>query len=203
MSKIRIFQKQDFFEVVKNPDKSGFQTLTVPVKIIVFVQKKCFFLLFQSFIKAKLAEEKEPTTAFFAFQVVPDHHTTSHETSRATSHETSNVDKNEVVKINFDDEARWAYWNGVRMFYLENRDYLEAQVGNPEGEDRPNKKFYDPRVWIRKAEETMVARCIESMTLLGSKDTYPCSKPASGSIPMWNFKPLSLADQAKKMMGLH
>ena len=159
------------FLCIWNPDKSGFQTLTVPVKIIVFVQKKCFFLLFQSFIKAKLAEEKEPTTAFFAFQVVPDHHTTSHETSRATSHETSlatsNVDKNEVVKINFDDEARWAYWNGVRMFYLENRDYLEAQVGNPEGEDRPNKKFYDSRVWMRSAEVEMIARAEEIMNNLG------------------------------------
>jgi len=108
-----------------------------------------------------------------------------------------------VVKMNVDTDTQWAYWDGLRKFSAENFDYLQGQIGNPKGPDAPNKKFYDPRVWIRKAEETMTARCIESMTLLGSKDTYPCSKPASGSIPMWNFKPLSLADQAKKMMGLH
>ena len=108
-----------------------------------------------------------------------------------------------VVKMNVDTDTQWAYWDGLRKFSAENFDYLQGQIGNPKGPDAPNKKFYDPRVWIRKAEESMTARCIVSMTLLGSKDTYPCSKPASGSIPMWNFKPLSLADQAKKMMGLH
>ena len=55
----------------------------------------------------------------------------------------------------------------MRMFYLENQDYLQAQVSNPEGEDRPNKKFYDPRVWLRSAEVAMIVRAQEIMSNLG------------------------------------
>ncbi len=63
-----------------------------------------------------------------------------------------------VIKMNIDTDTQWAYWDGVREFEAANRDYLQGQIGNPDGEDKPNKKFYDPRVWIRKGEEAMVKR---------------------------------------------
>ena len=63
-----------------------------------------------------------------------------------------------VVKMNIDTDTQWAYWDGIRAFEAANHDYLQGQIGNPEGEDKPNKKHYDPRVWIRKGEEAMIAR---------------------------------------------
>ena len=53
---------------------------------------------------------------------------------------------------------QWACWDGIRKFEKEKHDYLQGQIGNPEGADKPNKKFYDPRVWLRKAEESAVER---------------------------------------------
>jgi len=63
-----------------------------------------------------------------------------------------------VVKMNIDTDTQWAYWDGVRGFEAKNHDYLQGQIGNPEGEEKPNKKFYDPRVWLRKGEESVIAR---------------------------------------------
>jgi len=63
-----------------------------------------------------------------------------------------------VIKMNIDTDTQWAYWDGIRKFEAANRGYLQAQIGNPEGDDKPNKKYYDPRVWIRKGEETLIAR---------------------------------------------
>jgi fructose-bisphosphate aldolase class II len=63
-----------------------------------------------------------------------------------------------VIKMNIDTDTQWAYWDGIRKFEAANRGYLQGQIGNPEGEDKPNKKYYDPRVWVRKAEETLIAR---------------------------------------------
>lgn len=63
-----------------------------------------------------------------------------------------------VVKMNIDTDTQWAYWDGVRKYEAAHHDYLQGQIGNPEGEDKPNKKYYDPRVWIRKGEESMIAR---------------------------------------------
>lgn len=63
-----------------------------------------------------------------------------------------------VIKMNIDTDTQWAYWDGIRAFEAANHGYLQGQIGNPEGEDKPNKKYYDPRVWIRKAEEALIAR---------------------------------------------
>jgi fructose-bisphosphate aldolase class II len=63
-----------------------------------------------------------------------------------------------VIKMNIDTDTQWAFWDGVRAYEAEKHDYLQAQIGNPEGEDKPNKKNYDPRAWLRKGEESMVAR---------------------------------------------
>jgi fructose-bisphosphate aldolase, class II len=63
-----------------------------------------------------------------------------------------------VIKMNIDTDTQWAAWDGVRQFEAKNRDFLQGQIGNPEGDDKPNKKYYDPRVWLRKSEECMIAR---------------------------------------------
>ncbi len=63
-----------------------------------------------------------------------------------------------VIKMNIDTDTQWAFWNGVRKYESSNRDYLQGQIGNPEGEDKPNKKKYDPRVWLREAEKAMAER---------------------------------------------
>jgi len=94
-----------------------------------------------------------------------------------------------VIKMNVDTDTQWAYWDGLRKFEADKKEYLQAQIGNPTGADKPNKKFYDPRVWIRKSEESMVARAGVSMEKLGSKDTFPAKVPEAGSIPMWDFTP--------------
>ena len=63
-----------------------------------------------------------------------------------------------VIKMNLDTDMQWAFWDGVRQFYVKNEGYLQSQLGNPEGADKPNKKYYDPRSWLRKGEESIVAR---------------------------------------------
>ncbi|MCR4942850.1 MAG: class II fructose-bisphosphate aldolase [Campylobacter sp.] len=63
-----------------------------------------------------------------------------------------------VVKMNIDTDTQWAFWDGVRTYEAKNREYLQGQIGNPEGDDKPNKKYYDPRKWLRSGEESMVAR---------------------------------------------
>lgn len=63
-----------------------------------------------------------------------------------------------AIKMNLDTDMQWAFWEGVLKNYNEKQHYLQAQIGNPEGEDSPNKKHYDPRVWLRKGEENFVKR---------------------------------------------
>lgn len=63
-----------------------------------------------------------------------------------------------AIKMNIDTDLQWAYWDGVRAYYQKNEGYLQAQIGNPDGSDKPNKKFYDPRVWVREAEKTFIDR---------------------------------------------
>ena len=63
-----------------------------------------------------------------------------------------------VVKMNIDTDTQWANWAGILGYYKANEAYLQGQLGNPEGVDAPNKKYYDPRVWLRKGQESLVAR---------------------------------------------
>jgi fructose-bisphosphate aldolase class II len=72
--------------------------------------------------------------------------------------------------MNIDTDTQWATWEGVLNFYKENEAYLQGQLGNPEGADKPNKKYYDPRVWLRKGEETMVARVKQAFADLNALD---------------------------------
>lgn len=75
-----------------------------------------------------------------------------------------------VVKMNIDTDTQWAFWDGVREYEAKNRDYLQAQIGNPEGDDKPNKKYYDPRKWLRKGEESMENRLLEAFEDLNCID---------------------------------
>ena len=63
-----------------------------------------------------------------------------------------------AVKMNIDTDMQWAFWDGVRKYSAEKFDYLQAQIGNPDGDDQPNKKNYDPRKWLRIAEQSFVER---------------------------------------------
>lgn len=63
-----------------------------------------------------------------------------------------------AIKMNIDTDTQWAAWDGVKNYYKANEGYLQGQIGNPQGADEPNKKKYDPRVWLRKSEESIIAR---------------------------------------------
>ncbi|WP_321370134.1 class II fructose-bisphosphate aldolase [uncultured Draconibacterium sp.] len=100
----------------------------------------------QKYIQEKLGTAEKPVNFVF------------HGGSGSTHEEIREAISYGVVKMNIDTDTQWAYWDGVRAFDAANHDYLQGQIGNPDGEDKPNKKFYDPRVWLRKAEESMIAR---------------------------------------------
>lgn len=74
-----------------------------------------------------------------------------------------------VVKVNLDTDCQYAYLTGVRDYVLNKKDYLMSAVGNPEGEDKPNKKYFDPRVWVREGEKTMSARVTEGLEIFHTK----------------------------------
>ncbi|MVN22278.1 class II fructose-bisphosphate aldolase [Mucilaginibacter arboris] len=63
-----------------------------------------------------------------------------------------------AIKMNIDTDMQWAFWEGILHYYQANEGYLQTQIGNPKGDDSPNKKYYDPRVWLRKGEENFVKR---------------------------------------------
>ncbi|KFF73968.1 fructose-bisphosphate aldolase [Chryseobacterium sp. P1-3] len=76
-----------------------------------------------------------------------------------------------VIKMNIDTDLQFAYTEGVRDYMINNIDYLRSQIGNPEGEEKPNKKFYDPRVWVRKGEETFSTRLVQAFEDLNNINT--------------------------------
>ena len=77
-----------------------------------------------------------------------------------------------VVKMNIDTDTQWAFWEGVMKYYKKNEGYLQGQIGNPEGDDKPNKKYYDPRVWLREGEKVMVDRLKVAFADLNCLDRY-------------------------------
>ncbi|KAA0129901.1 class II fructose-bisphosphate aldolase [Chryseobacterium sp. SN22] len=76
-----------------------------------------------------------------------------------------------VIKMNIDTDLQFAYTEGIRDYMVDNIDYLRAQIGNPDGEEKPNKKFYDPRVWVRKGEETFAKRLVKAFEDLNNVNT--------------------------------
>ena len=76
-----------------------------------------------------------------------------------------------VIKMNIDTDLQWAFAEGIRDYFNSNADYLKTQIGNPEGADSPNKKKYDPRVWLRKAEESFIKRLEKAFEDLNNVNT--------------------------------
>jgi fructose-bisphosphate aldolase class II len=75
-----------------------------------------------------------------------------------------------VIKMNIDTDTQWATWEGTKAYVEKYHDYLQGQIGNPEGEDKPNKKYYDPRKWLRAGQETLVARVKHAFSDLNALD---------------------------------
>lgn len=75
-----------------------------------------------------------------------------------------------VIKMNIDTDTQWAFWDGVRQYENQYHAYLQGQIGNPEGDDKPNKKFYDPRKWLREGELSMVKRLEKAFSDLNCLD---------------------------------
>ena len=76
-----------------------------------------------------------------------------------------------VIKMNIDTDLQWAFTEGVRKYFDANKDFLQSQIGNPTGEDSPNKKYYDPRVWFCKGEESFNARLEKAFEDLNNVNT--------------------------------
>jgi fructose-bisphosphate aldolase class II len=75
-----------------------------------------------------------------------------------------------VIKMNIDTDTQWATWDGILQYYKKNEGYLQGQLGNPEGADKPNKKYYDPRVWLRSAQTSMITRLEQAFKDLNAVD---------------------------------
>jgi fructose-bisphosphate aldolase class II len=100
----------------------------------------------QKYIQEKFATAERPVSFVF------------HGGSGSSREEIREAISYGVIKMNIDTDTQWATWDGVRHYIVENHDYLQGQIGNPEGEDKPNKKYYDPRKWLRSGEQAMVER---------------------------------------------
>ncbi|MCS4436326.1 class II fructose-bisphosphate aldolase [Aquiflexum gelatinilyticum] len=100
----------------------------------------------QDYINKKYGTTGKPL--FFVF----------HGGSGSTEAEIREANSYGSVKMNIDTDQQWAFWEGIKNYYKANEGYLQSQLGNPEGPDSPNKKYYDPRVWLRKGEETFMKR---------------------------------------------
>jgi fructose-bisphosphate aldolase class II len=84
-----------------------------------------------------------------------------------------------VIKMNIDTDTQWAFWDGVRAYEAKHRDYLQGQLGNPEGDEKPNKKYYDPRKWLREGEKAMVKRLLtafEDLNAHGANTPWKASQ---------------------------
>jgi len=87
-----------------------------------------------------------------------------HGGSGSTKDEIATALSNGIVKMNVDTDTQWAYWEGLLKFYKAKEGYLQGQIGNPDGDDKPNKSYYDPRKWVRESEVSMCKRVTESCT---------------------------------------
>jgi fructose-bisphosphate aldolase class II len=73
-----------------------------------------------------------------------------------------------VVKMNIDTDTQWAFCHPVRKYMEDKNAYLQSQIGNPEGDDKPNKKYIDPRAWLYLGEKEMTARLVQAFKDLNS-----------------------------------
>ena len=114
----------------------------------------------QKYIEAKFQTEKKPVNFVF------------HGVSGSTLEEIREAIEYGVIKMNIDTDTQWAFWDGVRGYVKQYHAYLEGQIGNPEGDDKPNKKYYDPRKWLRAGELSMVARLEQAFDDLNCIDRF-------------------------------
>ncbi len=77
-----------------------------------------------------------------------------------------------VIKMNIDTDTQWAYTQPIKKYMDENDGYLHSQIGNPDGDDKPNKKYIDPRAWMYLGEKQFTARLVEAFEDLNSKDKF-------------------------------
>ena len=113
----------------------------------------------QKFVQEKFdLTESEPVSFVF------------HGGSGSTASEIAEAVSYGVVKMNLDTDLQWAFWDGVREYEAQNHDYLQSQLGNPEGCEKPNKKHYDPRMWLRSGESKFVKKLLENYKNLNSLD---------------------------------
>jgi len=113
----------------------------------------------QKFVEEKYGLDKKPLNFVF------------HGGSGSSQEEIREAIGYGVIKMNIDTDTQWATWDGVRKFEAAKHDYLQGQIGNPDGEDKPNKKFYDPRVWLREGEKSMIERLKVAFDDLNCIDT--------------------------------
>ena len=100
----------------------------------------------QDYIQEKFGTGKNPVNFVF------------HGGSGSTREEIREAISYGAIKMNIDTDMQWAFWDGIKNYYQAKEGYLQGQIGNPEGDDVPNKKFYDPRVWLREAEKSFIER---------------------------------------------
>ncbi len=110
----------------------------------------------QDYIKEKYSTEDKPVNFVF------------HGGSGSSHEEIREAISYGVIKMNIDTDTQWAAWKGVMEYYKKNEAYLQGQIGNPEGADKPNKKYYDPRKWLREAELSIIERLKQAYDDLNS-----------------------------------
>ena len=113
----------------------------------------------QKFVQEKFGTAEKPINFVF------------HGGSGSTLEEIREAIEYGVVKMNIDTDLQFAYTEGIRDYMVNNVEYLRTQIGNPEGQEKPNKKFYDPRGWIRKGEETFSKRLVQAFEDLNNVNT--------------------------------
>jgi len=113
----------------------------------------------QKYIEKKFNTEKNPVNFVF------------HGGSGSTLEEIREGISYGVIKMNIDTDLQYAYMAGIRDYMVDKLDYLQGQIGNPEGEDSPNKKYYDPRKWVREGENSFKARLKQAFADLNNIDT--------------------------------
>ena len=113
----------------------------------------------QEYIQAKLGTGEQPVDFVF------------HGGSGSSPAEIAEAISYGVIKMNIDTDLQWAFWDGIRDYDAEKHDYLQGQIGNPDGPDKPNKKYYDPRVWLRAGEVSFVERVKQAFAELNNVST--------------------------------
>jgi len=113
----------------------------------------------QKFIQNKFKTEEKPLNFVF------------HGGSGSTQEEISEAISYGVIKMNIDTDLQWGFTTGTRNYFEKYKEYVQSQIGNPEGEEEPNKKYYDPRKWIREGELTFKTRLSRSFRDLNNINT--------------------------------